>query len=403
MKLREILSYIPKEQLRMFALEYQVDRQVKKLSGEVMFYLLLFSSLNVRHNSLRTLEQFYSSPTFTGLFDKPIKHAKYNSISDRLRTINADYFKAIFESVLSRYSDSYLKPKDNIIAFDSTIVTLSSKLLKTGMKVGSYQGVNGIKFSVAFSSVPVKSKLFTQRVYSSEDVALKELIVECPLSRDNILLFDMGIQSRNTFDEFTDKHFTFVTRIREIARYRVMSENPVEIRETASMVIQSDYNVKLFNKENKDIFQELIENRVEISIELADGSIEEAYLTEKGEDYFKFKILNDNQNITSEEVITKDYLKRIKISNDIEREEYKNFKVITTKNDDEYIAYDLSYNGDYLIFLEKEEFYDIAQINIISKNMIDNISEIEVKLDVKRENFNDLIDLKKDLEILNLF
>mgnify|MGYP000198951307 FL=1 len=90
-KLREILSYIPKEQLRMFALEYQVDRQVKKLSGKVMFYLLLFSSLNVRHNSLRTLEQFYSSPTFTGLFDKPIKHAKYNSIRDRLITINADY------------------------------------------------------------------------------------------------------------------------------------------------------------------------------------------------------------------------------------------------------------------------------------------------------------------------
>ncbi len=58
MKVREILSYIPKEQLKMFALEYQVDHQVKKLSGEVMFYLLLFSSLNVRHNSLRTLEQF---------------------------------------------------------------------------------------------------------------------------------------------------------------------------------------------------------------------------------------------------------------------------------------------------------------------------------------------------------
>lgn len=174
------------------------------------------------------------------------------------------------------------------------------------------------------------------------------------------------------------------------------------------IILKSDYieknqrEILKFNKENKDIFQELIENRVEISIELADGSIEEAYLTEKGEDYFKFKILNDNQNITSEEVITKDYLKRIKISNDIEREEYKNFKVITTKNDDKYIAYDLSYNGDYLIFLEKEEFYDIAQINIISKNMIDNISEIEVKLDVKRENFNDLIDLKKDLDIIEI-
>ena len=156
------------------------------------------------------------------------------------------------------------------------------------------------------------------------------------------------------------------------------------------------------NKENKDIFQELIENRIKIFIELADGSIEEAYLTEKGEDYFKFKILNDNQNITSEEVTTKDYLKRIKISNFIEKEEYKNFKVITTKDDEEYMAYDLSYNGDYLIFLEKEEFYDIAQINIISKNMIDSISEIEVKLDIKRENFNDLIDLKKDLDIVEI-
>ena len=174
------------------------------------------------------------------------------------------------------------------------------------------------------------------------------------------------------------------------------------------IILKSDYieknqrEILKFNKENKDIFRELIENRVEISIELADGSIEEAYLTEKGEDYFKFKILNDNQNITSEEVITKDYLKRIKISNFIEKEEYKNFKVITTKDDEEYMAYDLSYNGDYLIFLEKEEFYNIAQINIISKNMIDSISKIEVKLDVKRENFNDLIDFKKDLDIIEI-
>ena len=174
------------------------------------------------------------------------------------------------------------------------------------------------------------------------------------------------------------------------------------------IILKSDYieknqrEILKFNKENKDIFQELIENRVEISIELADGSIEEAYLIEKGEDYFKFKILNDNQNITSEEVITKDYLKRIKISNYIEREEYKNFKVITTKNDDEYMAYDLSYNEDYLIFSEKEEFYDIAQINIIPKNMIESISEIEVKLDTTKENFNDLIDFEKDLEIIEI-
>ena len=177
------------------------------------------------------------------------------------------------------------------------------------------------------------------------------------------------------------------------------------------IILKSDYirsleknqkKIVRFNRENKDIFQELIKNRIKVSVELADGSVEEVYLIEKGEDYFSFQILNDNENITSEEVITKDYLKRIKISNYIEREEYKNFKVITTKNDDEYIAYDLSYNEDYLIFSEKEEFYDIGKINIIPKNMIENISEIEVKLDTTKENFNDLIDFEKDLEIVEI-
>jgi len=174
------------------------------------------------------------------------------------------------------------------------------------------------------------------------------------------------------------------------------------------IILKSDYiknlekiQKKAFNIRGKNLFQELIENKIKISIDLADGSVEEVYLTEKGENYFSFQILNDNENIISEEVIAKDYLKRIKISNFIEREEYKKFKLITTKNNDEYMAYDLSYNEDYLIFSEKEEFYDISKINIIPKNMIENISE-EVKLDSTKENFNDLIDFEKDLEIMQI-
>ena len=173
------------------------------------------------------------------------------------------------------------------------------------------------------------------------------------------------------------------------------------------IILKSDYirnlkkeQRKAFNIRGKDLFQELIENKVKISIDLKDGSIEETYLTEKGENYFSFQILNDNENITSEEVIAKDYLKRIKISNFIEREEYKKFKLITTKNDDEYMAYDIFYNEDYLIFLEKEEFYDISKINIIPKNIIKNISDLEVKLNIKRENFYN--NLEKGLEILEI-
>ena len=217
---------------------------------------------------------------------------------------------------------------------------------------------------------------------------------------------------------FEDSCFTVGKIIKIDSKYLYLFSYDVNFKEDGikvflidsikRIILKSDYieknqkKIVRFNRENKDIFQELIKNRIKVSVELADGSVEEVYLIEKGEDYFSFQILNDNEDITSEEIITKDYLKRIKISNYIEREEYKNFKVITTKNDDEYIAYDLSYNEDYLIFSEKEEFYDIGKINIIPKNMIENISEIEVKLDTTKENFNDLIDFKKDFDIIEI-
>ena len=235
------------------------------------------------------------------------------------------------------------------------------------------------------------------------------------------ILKDMKLGQIIGIYHFEDSCFTVGKILKIDSKYLYLFSYDVNFKEDGikiflinsikRIILKSDYMRSLeknqkkivrFNRENKDIFQELIKNRIKFSIELADGSIEEVYLIEKGEDYFSFQILNDNENITSEEIITKDYLKRIKISNYIEREEYKNFKVITTKNDDEYIAYDLSYNEDYLIFSEKEEFYDIAQINIIPKNMIESISEIEVKLDTTKENFNDLIDFEKDLEIIEI-
>ena len=174
------------------------------------------------------------------------------------------------------------------------------------------------------------------------------------------------------------------------------------------IILKSDYIKNLeknqkkifkFNSEDKDLFQELIKNKLKISIDLADESIENAYLKEKDKNYFRFEILDDNENIISEEVIKKDYLKRIEY-NFVEREEYKNFKIITTIDDKEYMAYDLFYNDDYLIFSEKGEFYDNSKINIISKNIIKNISNLEVKLNIKRENFYN--NLGKGLEILEI-
>ena len=175
------------------------------------------------------------------------------------------------------------------------------------------------------------------------------------------------------------------------------------------IILKSDYIKNLeknqkkifkFNSEDNDLFQELIKNKTELSIDLADGSIENVYLTEKDKNYFSFQMLDDSKNVVSEEVITENYLKRIKIYSPVEREEYKNFKIITTIDNKESMAYDLFYYENYLIFSEKGEFYDNSKINIISKNIIKNISNLEVKLNIKRETFYN--NFKKGLEILEI-
>ena len=61
MKLEEVLGYIPNHELEKLSITYNIDHQVKKLHGQTMFQLLLFSMLNIKHNSLRVMEEFYHS------------------------------------------------------------------------------------------------------------------------------------------------------------------------------------------------------------------------------------------------------------------------------------------------------------------------------------------------------
>lgn len=152
MGVSEVLDYIPKEELARLALEYKVDFQVKKLDGETMFKLLLFSMLNVKENSLRVMEEFYHSLAFKSIANSSFEGVKYNSIRDRLVAINPDYFHSIFKSCLDKFQKKYLKKSQNIISFDSTLVAISSKLLKEGMQINKKGDKKYLKFSMAFSN-----------------------------------------------------------------------------------------------------------------------------------------------------------------------------------------------------------------------------------------------------------
>jgi hypothetical protein len=251
MKLEEVLGYIPKEELKQLSISYKVDHQVKKLHGQTMFQLLLFSMLNIKHNSLRVMEEFYHSLAFKSIANTSYQGVKYNSIRDRLVSINPDYFEAIFNSCLKKYQDKYLKKKHNIISFDSTLVSISSKLLKEGMRINKKGDKKFVKFSMAFSNIPIHSKIFTEQSFVSEEFALKELIKECPLSVDNILVFDRGVQARASFEAFNEDDLTFVTRLNNYTRFETIKEFEIDENQTDRLLLERDLEVILYDKRNK--------------------------------------------------------------------------------------------------------------------------------------------------------
>jgi len=100
----ELIKLIPPETFRKLAMETNVDAQVKKLSGEVVFKLILFSMLNSEKLSLRVMETFLQSGQFKVFTGYDILEGKYNSIRDRICTINAEYFEKLFETIFFIYN-----------------------------------------------------------------------------------------------------------------------------------------------------------------------------------------------------------------------------------------------------------------------------------------------------------
>jgi IS4 transposase len=126
---------------------------------------------------------------------------------------------------------------------------------------------------MAFSNVPIHSKIFTEQSFVSEDFALKELINECPLSADNILVFDRGVQARATFDEFNKSELTFVTRLNNYTRFETINKFKTDENQTDRLFLEEDLEVTLFdrrNKKTKEVFYFLTNSKTLTTKEVAE-------------------------------------------------------------------------------------------------------------------------------------
>lgn len=224
-KVRQLLEFIPESLLANLSTNTKVDYYAKVLHGKKLFYLLMYGILENDRLSQRTLEDTFNDPVFKFLFNlEPSEKVRRSSISERLSKISPDYFKQIYDCIYEQFARIYSGSnliKYNIIRVDSSIVSEAAGKLSEGIPHGS--GKKTVKYSIAFDGMlPCYSKVFTAPTYSSEDIALPEVIKEHVKNEEhhsNLYVFDRGVQSGKTMNDFNTDSIQFICRAKEKRKY----------------------------------------------------------------------------------------------------------------------------------------------------------------------------------------
>lgn len=250
MTVNELLELIPPTVFSDLAAETNVDHQVKKLDGETVFKLILFSMLSSDKLSLRVMESYLHSARFRHLVDRDGLDSRFNSIRDRICTINAEYFEGIYREVFSTFNRE-LGEQAGLSKTDSTYVGIASSLLKDGIRNGHDEGNAFVKYSVNLKgSLPSSVQVFTKQPYVSEDLALSELIREDRGLVDNVVVYDRGLQSRAEFEGFTQDRKWFVTRGNPKTRLRdgVPREVPAKAKGSTVTILEDQTGLLMSKK-----------------------------------------------------------------------------------------------------------------------------------------------------------
>jgi len=256
--IKQLINCIPTQELEKLAEITQVNYQVKKLTGEIMFKLLLMSVLSSEKVSLRVMEDLYQGKRFRLLAQLDVGNTtKHTSLSDRLININADFFEQIFDATYQQLSSKYRSEdikKQRIIRYDSSCIAASAKLLKEGIVHGS-PDKNGIhrwkqiKLSIGFDGLLIpKAKIYNKQKYAGDDTVLRETILESRKEKNEVVVFDRGLKTREAFAEITDQKKFFVTRMNPSKAVKVIKSHAnVNGKQTTSLQLISDEKVYLYH------------------------------------------------------------------------------------------------------------------------------------------------------------
>lgn len=243
----ELFELIPDKLIRNLEQETKVNHQVKKLSGDLMLKTLLFSLLNSEKASLRIIENLCESVPFKMMTQKQNLKVKRTAIAERMANINYVFFEKIFEALYEKFYPLLKNQKGqrDISRYDSTLVSLSTKLLKFGMKRDNENRL--LKFTVGLkNSLPSDVRFFKEQSEISEEIALREAILGSKHTKDSIVVFDRGLQKRKTFSRFTKEGINFVTRLKTRLNFKeIRIHKKVDGQKTVTLHLKKDLIIKL--------------------------------------------------------------------------------------------------------------------------------------------------------------
>ena len=208
--------------------------------------------LHTEKISLRVMEKFYSTAKFRVIAGDSHKQVRYNSIRDRIASINVIFFERLFNTVFLQFNKK-LREKDAILKYDSTLVTMSAKLVDWTLSNGTNKAIRKLKITVGQKgSLPCSVKVFTDKQAASEDVAIPLAIADYKDALGSVVVFDRGVQSRNEFDKLSNRNQNFISRLNLPNRCIFYAENKLPGKpQTSTVTISKDEWVYLINKQAK--------------------------------------------------------------------------------------------------------------------------------------------------------
>jgi transposase len=140
------------------------------------------------------------------------KQVGHSSIGKRLNKLEVKYFQDIYEDLVLRYNALFSQTEsDKFHRFDSTIITLSGKLLKDGLNLGGKAEDRHIKLSIGLkNNIPTSVRICKQVTEASEDIALIKAINQAKVEKEDILLFDRGISKADTYKHMSQANKYFI-------------------------------------------------------------------------------------------------------------------------------------------------------------------------------------------------